>query len=99
MKKLRNSKNDFTRILITGAGTGLGKFASITLARRGYHVFATVKNQSEIAFFEKIVISENLKIDSFCLNILDPNDRKIISELDIDILVCNGAIRQFWKCC
>lgn len=89
---MKNKKNDFIKILVTGAGTGLGKFTSIALARRGYHVFASVKNQSEIAFFEKIVILENLKIDSFCLNILDPKDRKIISELDVDILVCNAAI-------
>lgn len=92
MKKLRNKKNDFTKILITGAGSGLGKFASIALARRGYHVFASVKNIEEIAFFEKIIISEGLKINSFCLNILDENNRKMISDLDIDILICNSAI-------
>lgn len=92
MKKLRNKKNDFTKILITGAGSGLGKFASIALARRGFHVLASVKNECEIAFFEKMIILEDLKIDAFCLNILDENHRKMISNLEFDILVCNAAI-------
>ncbi len=89
---MRNKKNDFTKILITGAGTGFGKLAAIALASSGFHVLATVKNKDEIAFFEKMVISKGLKIDSFCLNILDENDRKMISDFDVDILVCNGAI-------
>lgn len=89
---MRNKKNDFTKILITGAGSGLGKFASITLAKRGYHVFACVKYEEEIAFFEKMIIKEGLKIEVFCLNILEENNRKMISDFDVDILVCNAAI-------
>ena len=94
---MKNRKNDFTKILITGAGSGLGKFVSIALAKRGYHVLASVKNEKEIAFFEKMIISEGLKIDNFCLNILDENNRKMISAFDVDILICNAAIRKLWK--
>lgn len=92
MKKLRNKKNDFTKILITGAGSGLGKFASIALAELGFHIFANVEYESEIEDFQKIIISKSLKIDVFCFNILDENARKMISSFDVDILICNAAI-------
>ncbi|MCI9177380.1 MAG: SDR family NAD(P)-dependent oxidoreductase [Clostridia bacterium] len=93
VKNLRNKKNDFTRILITGAGSGLGKCASIALAELGYHVFASVEFPQEIEDLQKIIISKKLKIEVFCLNILDENDRKMISDFDIDILICNAAVR------
>lgn len=92
MKNLKNRKNDFTNILITGCGSGLGKSSAIALAKLGYHVFASVEFMQEIEDFQKIIILENLNIDVFCLNILDENARKMISNFDIDILVCNAAI-------
>ena len=39
-----------------------------------------------------MIIKDGLKIEVFCLNILDENDRKIISDLDVDIFICNAAI-------
>ena len=54
--------------------------------------FAEMEFMQEIEDFQKIIILENLNIDVFCLNILDENARKMISNFDIDILVCNAAI-------
>lgn len=92
MRNLRNKKNDFLKIFITGAGSGIGKLSAIALARRGYEVFAGVKFEKEKEFFEKIIIQKQLKIHVFICNILNENDRKMISELGVDILVCNAAI-------
>ncbi len=58
---MRNKKNDFLKIFITGAGSGIGKLSAIALARRGYEVFAGVKFEEEKEFFEKIIIQKQLK--------------------------------------
>ena len=92
MRKLRNAKNDFFKIFITGGGSGIGRDVAISLFSMGYEAFVGVKFESEIAFFQKIIIQNPLKFHVFCCDILKENDRKKISELGVDILVCNAAI-------
>lgn len=92
MRNLKNKKNDFLKIFITGGGSGIGKEVAFALFSMGYEVFVGVKYESEIALFQKIIIQNPSKIHVFCCDILKENDRKKISELGIDILVCNAAI-------
>ncbi len=79
-------------ILITGAGTGLGKEASIALAKRGHKVYATVRYENEIEDLLKIAKMDKLDIEAFKLDILKKQDREKILNYDIDCLVCNAAI-------
>lgn len=99
MRNLKNKKNDFFKIFITGVGSGLGKLAAIALARRGHEVFASVHFSSEIEFFEKIIISENLKIHVFCCDILNLEERNIILNCNVDFLLCNAAIGNSGSVC
>lgn len=92
MRNLKNKKNDFLKIFITGGGSGIGKEVAFALFSMGYEVFVGVKYESEIALFQKIIIQNPSKIHVLCCDILKENDRKKISELGIDILVCNAAI-------
>lgn len=92
MRNLKNKKNDFLKIFITGGGSGIGKEVVFALFSIGCEVFVGVKFKSEIALFQKIIIQNPSKIHVFCCDILNKNDRKKISELGIDILVCNAAI-------
>ena len=89
---MKNKKNDFLKIFITGGGSGIGKEVAFALFSIGYEVFVGVKYESEIALFQKIIIQNPSKIHVLCCDILKENDRKKISELGIDILVCNAAI-------
>ena len=72
-------------ILITGAGTGLGKEASVALAKRGHKVYATVRYENEIG--DLLNIARDNKLD-----ILNKEDRNKILNYNIDCLICNAAI-------
>lgn len=78
-------------ILITGASSGLGYNAGISLAKRGYYVFFTAETNKQLEVLnEKIKYYDN--INSFKLDITDKNDLKKIDKLDIDILISNASV-------
>ncbi len=79
-------------ILITGAGTGLGKQASIELAKRGHKVYATVQYENEIQDLVEIAKTNNIDLESFKLDILNKDDREKLLNYNIDVLICNAAI-------
>lgn len=80
------------KILITGAGTGLGKMTSVALARRGHMVYATTKYENEAKELNEIAIKENINLKSFKLDILIKKDIESIKDLDFNILINNAAI-------
>lgn len=79
-------------VLITGAGTGLGKKASIELAKRGHKVIATTHYEEEATIMNEIALKENIDIIAFKLDILEENDRLKILKYDIDVFIANAAI-------
>lgn len=79
-------------VLITGAGSGLGKEAAILLARRGHFVMAAVYYENQIEDLRKTAEEENLKMEVFQLDILIPEERKKILSYPIDVFIANAAI-------
>lgn len=82
----------YKKVFITGAGSGLGKEAAIALARRGHTVYASVHYNNQIDSLLNIASKENLKLESFKLDILNESDRNLILNYDIDVLICNAGI-------
>lgn len=80
------------KILITGAGSGLGKASSIKLAQNGYFVYATTHNSFDANKLNNLASKLNIPLKSFKLDINNKNDRLLINNLDIDILINNAAI-------
>ncbi len=80
------------KIVITGAGTGLGKYASIELARRGHTVYAATKLKEECTYFKEIANKENLHINSFKMDILKKEDLQKLEKIEFDTLINNAAI-------
>lgn len=81
-------------ILITGAGSGLGKGAALGLAAKGHKVIAGVHKWEQksrlLEDTKKAGLEDNIEIIK--LNILDPMDCQKAWEYDIDILVNNAGI-------
>lgn len=82
------------RILITGAGTGIGKDASIELARLGHRVYATTHYDDEAKWINEYARDNELQnnLIAFKLDLLSVEDRKKVLEYDIDVLINNAAI-------
>lgn len=75
-------------VLITGAGTGIGKDAAKALLARGHRVIATTHRVDEVDDLQR-ELGEGATV--FKLDITDASDRARIADLDIDVLVNNAA--------
>jgi short-subunit dehydrogenase len=81
-------------ILISGAGTGIGKDTSLALARRGHNVIATTETEEQCLLFQKEVKSANIDLTIFKLDITNENDRRKIENYDLDVLINNAGIGE-----
>lgn len=89
--------SDNKTILITGAGSGLGKGAAIGLAKKNYNVIAAVEIWPQYTSLKREVESMNLKMDIVKLDITSKEEReKVYREYGdrVDILVNNAAIGE-----
>lgn len=88
MKKIK-------KILITGAGSGLGEGAAIGIARNGHEVIAAAQTWPQVtalrAKTEKLGLPL-LRVEK--LDLLDPYDVKLACRWDIDILVNNAGVGE-----
>jgi short-subunit dehydrogenase len=86
-------KNNKT-ILITGAGSGIGKDSAITLAKLGYHVLATTEFEEQAEKLNEFAKSNSLSIESFKLDVTNKQDREKILKYEVDILINNAGIGE-----
>ncbi len=61
-----------TRILITGTSSGFGRLATITLARQGHQVIATMRDGSKAQDLIDECRSEGLEVEVRRLDVGDP---------------------------
>jgi len=92
MVYIMKEKTNKQTVCITGAGSGLGKEAAITIARRGHKVIATVLYEEQIQEVEKIKNKESLDIEVIKVDITDKKDREKLLFYDIDVYISNAAI-------
>jgi len=100
-------------VLITGSSSGIGLATSLYLARRGYTVWATMRNLEKAGELRKIIESERLPIEIAQLDVCDDSSvKEAVTQIvqrsgRIDVLVNNagyglrGAIEEVsldeWK--
>ncbi|NMH87687.1 SDR family oxidoreductase [Flavivirga algicola] len=91
------------KAIITGSSSGFGYLSTLTLARNGYKVWATMrdsngKNSNKKKEFEELAIKENLSITVAELDITNDvsvkelSERIIKEEGNLDILINNAGI-------
>ena len=84
-------------VLITGATAGIGRHASLHLARKGFHVFATGRRKEALAGLKAQAVGT--KLDTFELDVTDAESvRAAVAEVDrrtngygLDALVNNAG--------
>ena len=82
-------------ILITGAGSGFGEAAAISLARNGYAVIATAQISPQVTPLRekaKALGLHNLRVEK--LDLTDPYDLAYAQTWDIDVLWNNAGLGE-----
>ena len=79
-------------IVITGAGSGLGKMSAIALAKRGHLVYATTHYTNEAKTLNDYAKENFLPLEAFKLDILIKEDREKLKDIEFDVLINNAAI-------
>ena len=81
-------------ILITGAGTGIGRDAALALAARGHHVIATTFSEAQAQALRAQCRELGQTLEVFKLDITREADREQILTLPLDVLINNAAIGE-----
>ena len=81
-------------ILITGAGTGIGRDAAFALAARGHQVIATTFNEAQAEQLRAECTARGQTLQVFKLDITDAADRALVLPLPLDVLINNAGIGE-----
>lgn len=87
--------------LVTGSSSGIGLETALSLARDGYHTFASMRNLEKAAELEHAAKKENLSIKVIELNVDKEQSivdaiKKIVTDTGrLDVLVNNAGYGQF----
>ncbi len=81
-------------ILITGAGTGIGKLTALTLGRMGKQVIATTETYEQADFLRADAKALRIPIEIEKIDITDEQDRRKAWSWDVDILANNAAVKE-----
>ena len=77
-------------VMITGAGSGFGKAASIALSQRGHHVIATTETDAQVA--ELKAEAPQLQVER--IDITNAEDISKVLAWEIDVLINNAGVGQ-----
>ena len=81
-------------ILITGAGTGIGKDTAFALAQRGHQVLATTQTEAQALKLKQAATEQGLNLEVFKLDITSAEDRAVLAQHRIDVLINNAALGE-----
>lgn len=81
-------------ILITGAGSGIGKDSTKALVQRGHYVIATTETLEQASALELECKGMNPTVTVFKLDITNETDRKRVAEYHLDVLINVAGIGE-----
>lgn len=81
-------------ILITGAGTGIGKDTAFALSKRGHRILATTQTDAQAEALKQAAQAQGLQLEVFKLDITVAQDRELLSHYAVDVLINNAALGE-----
>jgi short-subunit dehydrogenase len=81
-------------ILITGAGTGIGKDTAFALSKRGHRILATTQTDAQAEALKQAAQAQGLQLEVFKLDITVAQDRELLSQYAVDVLINNAALGE-----
>lgn len=81
-------------ILITGAGSGIGRDAAFALAARGHRVIATTFSDAQADAMRAECAAAGRPLEVFRLDITSAADRELLGPLALDVLINNAAVGE-----
>jgi len=81
-------------ILITGAGSGIGKDSAFALAQRGHRVLATTQTDAQADALTLEASAKKINLEIFKLDISSEADRQRIEPYAIDVLINNAGMGE-----
>ena len=81
-------------ILITGAGSGIGRDAAFALSARGHRVIATTFDETQAQALRADATTRGQALEVFKLDITDAADRERMAPLEIDVLLNNAGVGE-----
>ena len=81
-------------ILITGAGTGIGKDTAFALSKRGHRILATTQTEAQAEALKQAAQAQGLQLEVFKLDITVAQDRELLSQYAVDVLINNAALGE-----
>lgn len=81
-------------IMITGAGSGLGKGTALGLAKEGHKVIAAVENHPQITGLKEAAEAAGVDLEILKMDITNPDDRERMKRYDYDVFVANAAVNE-----
>jgi NAD(P)-dependent dehydrogenase (short-subunit alcohol dehydrogenase family) len=93
-----NAEHTAQTVLITGATDGLGKAAALSLAARGYHVFAAGRSVEKRAQLDALARQKKLPLETLEMDVCDDGSvQKAVASVyqkagTIDVLINNAGL-------
>jgi short-subunit dehydrogenase len=81
-------------ILLTGAGSGIGKDTAFALAHRGHRIIATTETDDQAASLQADASLKKVAMEILKLDITVAADRDKIVHYDLDVLINSAAIGE-----
>ncbi len=81
-------------ILITGAGTGIGRDAALALARRGHRVVAAVHNEAQAQALHTQPEVQSLGMEVIVMDITQEAQRQQVLGYELDVLINNAGVGE-----